>query len=278
MPITLKQSEIDAYLREHYANGSTKEIAAAIGRTEKQVMARAYELKIKKSKSAKGRRTQRWVVLDEILELIYADMHNSEIMAFLGINRGDLIARACLMGLKKSRAIMSEVVALRNKTLRANSTAQFQPGIVPWNKGMRGFDPVLGRGLYRPGNKSPRSLPVGTLRKRGVTQDSQKARYYLERKVAEPNEWVRVHRLVWEAENGPVPPDHIIVFKTGKHSIVESEITADRLECITRAELASRNHPMNHSPELADIYQLRSAISRQINRITKESDEQPTHQ
>jgi hypothetical protein len=127
--------------------------------------------------------------------------------------------------------------------------------------------------LYRNGLGAPHAVPIGTTRLRGATPQNPKAREYLEKKVAEPSVWVRVHRLVWEQANGQVPDDHIIVFRPGQHTTKEEEITLDRLECITRVELATRNHPMNHHPELAPIYQLKSAISRQINRINQEQKE-----
>ena len=265
-----------SYLDESYSTRSTKEIAAHTGKSERQVQQKAFERGLKKSKEAKGRATDKWRVLDEIIALIYADMDNTDICEFLGIKRTDLISRACILGLKKSKKIMREVEKRRTRNFSAKH--QFKPGLVPWNKGMRGFDPVLGRGLYRPGNRSPQALPIGTTRVRGASKRDADARLYLEKKIAEPSKWIRVHRLVWEAANGSVKPGYIVVFKPGTHSVIEEEITLDKLECITRIELAHRNHPMSHSPELAALYQLKSAISRQVNRINKESNNVSPHQ
>ncbi|MNL55223.1 hypothetical protein D3C87_1786150 [compost metagenome] len=85
--------------------------------------------------------------------------------------------------------------------------------------------------------------------------------------------WHPVHRVVWIAANGPVPDDHIVVFKPGMRTNVLEEITADRLECITRGENAERNHPRARSPELAKLVQLKGAITRQVNRIAREHEE-----
>lgn len=263
--------EMLAYVATHYPNSSTQAIAAHLGKSPLQICQKAYELNVKKSKAAKGRSTDKWRVLDEIIALIYADMHNHDIEEFLGIKHADLISRACMLGLKKSKKIMHEVA--QRRAVNFSAAHQFKPGLVPWNKGMRGFDPVLGRGLYRNGLGAPHAVPIGTTRLRGATQQNPTARQYLEKKVAEPSVWVRVHRLVWEQANGPVPDEHIIVFRPGQYTIKEEEITLDRLECITRVELATRNHPMNHHPDLAPIYQLKSAISRQINRIKQEQKE-----
>ena len=60
----------------------------------------------------------------------------------------------------------------------------------------------------------------------------------------------------------------------GMKTAVEAEVTADRLECITRAENAHRNHPRNRDPELGRLVQLKGAITRQVNRIAREAQEQ----
>jgi hypothetical protein len=58
---------------------------------------------------------------------------------------------------------------------------------------------------------------------------------------------------------------------------VEADITADKLECISRAQHAHRNHPRNKSPELAKLAQLKGAITRQVNRINREHEERQGH-
>jgi len=264
-------SQMLNYVKEHYPNSDTKAIAERLGKTPIQICQKANELNVKKAPGAKGRKTDKWRTLDEIIVLIYSDMHNDAIVDFLGIKRSDLIKRASTLGLKKSKKIMQEVV--QRRAMNLSREHQFKPGLVPWNKGISGFDPVLGRGHYREGAGAPHAVPIGTTRLRGATPQNPRARLYLEKKIAEPSIWVRVHRLVWEQANGKVSADRIIVFKPGQYTTKEEEITLDKLECITRIELANRNHPMSHHPELVPIYQLKGAITRQVKRITKESKE-----
>ncbi|MFA9287955.1 HNH endonuclease signature motif containing protein [Comamonas sp. SY3] len=112
-------------------------------------------------------------------------------------------------------------------------------------------------------------VPIGTVR---LTKDG-----YLERKVTDdPNiyparRWIALHRLLWEASHGPIPPGHIVIFKAGQKTAIEADLTIDRLECISRGENAKRNHPRSKSPELAKLVQLKGAITRQVNRLIKES-------
>lgn len=64
-----------------------------------------------------------------------------------------------------------------------------------------------------------------------------------------------------------------MVFKPGMKTAVLEEITLDRVECISLAENARRNHPRNKHPEYARLVQLRGAITRQVNRINREAQE-----
>nr|WP_315206812.1 hypothetical protein [uncultured Albidiferax sp.] len=86
--------------------------------------------------------------------------------------------------------------------------------------------------------------------------------------------WHPVARLVWIKANGPVPANHIVVFKAGRATTVLERITPDAVECISRGENARRNHPRTKSPELAQLVQLKGAITRQVNRIHREAQEQ----
>lgn len=62
----------------------------------------------------------------------------------------------------------------------------------------------------------------------------------------------------------------MVVFKRGMKTSVLEEITLDKLDCISRAENARRNHPRNRDPELGRLIQLKGAITRQVNRINRE--------
>jgi hypothetical protein len=154
----------------------------------------------------------------------------------------------------------------------------FTPGQVSWNKGRKGWQ-AGGRSVetqFTTDMQPPNTLPMGSLRIVNGKNGKQ-----LERKVTEvsgPNHlrWKSVHRLVWEEANGPVPAGHITIFKPGMKTLVEADITLDRIECIPRAENARRNHPKNKSIELARLVQLKGAITRQVNRIAKEAESNPT--
>lgn len=77
---------------------------------------------------------------------------------------------------------------------------------------------------------------------------------------------------MWIEANGPVPAGHIVIFKPGMKTTDPERITLDKVECITRAENARRTND-RRDPEMTRLYQLKGAITRQVNRITKESKE-----
>lgn len=216
-----------------------------------------------------------WTLEDkQMLRQLYPNTPTSEVAHLMSLPMGKVYAQASRMGLVKSAAFLASDRAGRIlKGGKLSQRTQFQPGQKPWNAGRKGWQ-AGGRShetQFTTGMEPPNTLPVGSLRV--VTF---KGRSQLERKIGTakgPNHmrWKSVHRLVWEAVNGPTPPGHIVVFNPGMRTLVEADITIDKVECISRAQNAQRNHPINKSPELAKLYQLKGAITRQVNRIAKEA-------
>lgn len=201
---------------------------------------------------------------DAILRATYPYVHNRVLADRLGRTEPAISNRAVQMGLKKD----PEYLALHS--------TRFKPGQKPWNTGRKGYQPG-GRSVqtrFKPGKMSGAAArqykPIGSLR---VTHDG-----YLERKVTDEHpvparRWVGVHRLVWEAAHGPVPDGYVVRFRDGMRTAKLEEITPDRLELVSRAEHARRNHPISRDPEYARLVQLKGAITRQVNRIAREHKE-----
>lgn len=217
-----------------------------------------------------------------LLADLYPHVPAADVAALLGRPLQTVYQAAARFGLTKSPEFLASDMSSRiqrGKQHPAIVANRFGKGHTPWNKGQH-FDSG-GRShttRFKPGNPPHTTLPVGSLR---ITKKEGQ----LERKVGTasgPNNkrWKAVHRLVWEAVHGPTPPGHICVFKPGCKTTVLADITADKVECISRAQNAQRNHPRHKHPELGRLTQIKGAITRQVNRLVKEhhQNHQPRQQ
>lgn len=213
-----------------------------------------------------------WTDADRaILCRMYPDCTAAECAAVIGASLSSVYNQAHLLGLKKSREWAAATTRQRWADGRhANSLQGLEKGRA-WNRGIKGSagtHPNSRRTQFRPGRPAHESRnyrPIGSTR---ICKDG-----YLERKIsddlAQPahRRWAAVHRIAWEVANGPIPKGHAVVFKEGRHTAVEAEITLDRIELVTRAELMRRNSYHNRYPkEVARLVQLRGAVTRQINK------------
>lgn len=204
-----------------------------------------------------------------LLRTLYPDNRTEDIAPFIGRSASSIYAKAKQLGIKKSAAFLASGLAGRLDGVRGGAT-RFKKGQVPANKGLRrpGWAPGNMAATQfkkgRPANEARNYVPIGSHR---ISKDG-----YLERKTTDDpsivpaRRWVAVHRLLWQEHNGPVPKGHVIAFKKGMRTNVLEEITLDRLECISLAENMRRNTFHNYGPEVSKVVQLRSAITRQINK------------
>ncbi|WP_454710996.1 HNH endonuclease [Cupriavidus nantongensis] len=221
-----------------------------------------------------------WSDIDlAIIQQFYPNSRTEDIAAALGRPLSSVYNKALGMGLRKTLEYLNSPDAHRLDGVKGSQT-RFLKGNQPWNagtKGTSGLHPNTVRCHFRKGERrgaaNTNYVPIGSER---ITKDG-----YLERKVTDdPNivparRWVGVHRLVWEAAHGPIPPGHAVAFLPGRRTTDAALITEDALELVSRGELARRNHPRARSPELAQLVQLKGAITRQVNRISREAKERP---
>lgn len=189
----------------------------------------------------------------ELLRELYPSKTAQAVADALGRKVSSVQNKAFALGLEKAPGFWKTVAHPVTET-------QFKKGMQPWNKGKpgtTGHHPNSRGTQFKKGSRPSNTLPLGSLR---MTKDG-----YMEQK--EDGGWVAVHRLVWEGVHGPIPSGHIVVFKPGAPKT--GEVTVDKLECITRAENARRNSFRRFGPEMAQLYQLKGAIARQLNRIEK---------
>ena len=205
---------------------------------------------------------QPWLETDlEALRTLYPNTNNVELGALLGRTVRAISVQAVKLGLRKSKPFMDQ------------HPTRFKPGLVPWNKGAE-YHPGgrCAETQFKPGQRPHTWVPIGSHRldKTGT----------LQRKVSDDpggphKRWRSVHELVWVEHHGPVPKGHVVVFRPGRKQTDPALITIDCIECVSRAELMRRNSAWTTlPPELARLVQLRGALNRQINRITRKQQDE----
>ena len=210
-----------------------------------------------------------------LLRSDFAGRRTDDLARALGRSYSTVAQKAARLGLRKSAEYLASPAARRLDGVKGSAT-RFTPGSTPWNKGRpgsTGMQEGCRATQFKPGCMSGAAqhnyVPLGTLR---ITKDG-----YLERKMNDTHptparRWVAVHRLVWEAAYGKIPPGHLVVFRRGTKTTELPLVTADKLELVTRAENMRRNSVRSkYPPELARLVQLRGALTRQFNRKAKEA-------
>lgn len=218
-----------------------------------------------------------WSKEDEaVLREFYPNWPTAWLAPHFGRTEGQVYQKALSLGLRKSPEYLASPQSgrLHAKDTRGGSS-RFPKGHVPANKGLRrpGWAPGrMASTQFKKGQMTGAAqrnyVPIGSER---ISKDG-----YLERKVTDDHpvparRWVGVHRLVWEAANGPIPAGHAVAFRDSRRTTVAAEITVDRLELVSRVELMRRNSYHNNYPkEVAQLIQLKGALNRKINRITRD--------
>ena len=204
----------------------------------------------------------------------YPHERTADIARDLERSVGAVYDQANIMGLHKSPEFLSSAASTQFKT--GHAPTQFKPGTKPWNAGKPGSTgnhPNTQRTQFKAGRKPEECRnyrPVGSLR---VNDE------YLERKISDDQSiypsrrWVAVHRLVWEAANGPVPAGHAVVFRDGIIRTDPALITLDVLEVISRAELMRRNTRHNLPEEIKELVTLKYRLTRAINKRERQNAE-----
>ena len=218
---------------------------------------------------SRGINRKRWQPTGADITMVqrhFATTRTADLAAALGVAYHQVAKLAMRLGVRKSEDWLNGPDGGRTDGQRGLGT-RFQPGQAVWNKGRTLGSDWCQATQFKPGQKPANYKPPGSLRVAAVG--------YLQIKVHDtgypPHDWVMYHRYVWERAHGPIPAEHLVVFKDGKRRSDPDEITLEVLECVSREEHMRRNTVHQLGPELAGLVQLRGALTRAIRRKEKES-------
>ncbi|MDC3412548.1 HNH endonuclease signature motif containing protein [Terrihalobacillus insolitus] len=127
------------------------------------------------------------------------------------------------LGLNQIRAFK------KNHNLKSGVNTSFKKGQEAWNKGLKGINFGGKETQFKKGQKPANHMHVGAER---INGDG-----YVDIKIAEPSKWRGKHLLIWEAENGPLPPGHAVIFGDGN----KQNFDLDNLILVSRKQLAILN-------------------------------------
>lgn len=215
-----------------------------------------------------------WTPSERTLVLrLYPHKPTAEIAQQLGRSMAGVYNQARAMGLSKSAAYMASPAACRMRRGDGVGAAhRFPPGHVPANKGLRrpGWSPGrMSETQFKAGRPPSTARNYAAIGSHRYSKDG-----YLERKVtddqslAPTRRWTAVHRLVWEAEHGPIPAGHAVVFLPGRRTRALKKITIDAIELVSRAELMRRNSSQRYGIEIQQTMSALGRLKKAIKRKT----------
>lgn len=154
-----------------------------------------------------------------------------------------------------------------SKYLRRNArNNQFKPGIEVWNKGIprdQWMDKETLRRVkknqFQKGDKPSNTEPIGTVTIRSKSGKKESYKYIKTGK----NRWELYHRHLYEEAHGPIPENHMILFRDGD----QMNCTLDNLKMITRHENMIRNSHHDFPEEVIDTVVLQGRLKKKINEI-----------
>lgn len=139
---------------------------------------------------------------------------------------------AAIMSLSK----YSIKAAVTRFGLQSGRTGRFDSGHTPFNNGKKQIEYMSAEAIertratqFKKGNVSHNIKHDGAVVKRADGY------VYIRQST---NNWVALHRHLWEMEHGPIPEGMVLIFKNGN----AEDCSLENLELITRGENAKRNH------------------------------------
>jgi hypothetical protein len=133
---------------------------------------------------------------------------------------------------------------------------RFLPGLVPHNKGKKGFyAPGSEKGWFKPGQMPSDTMPLGSERINAYDYVEVK---YSEKSGPPKNRWKGKHVLIWEKAHGPKPKSHVVVFADGNRR----NFKLGNLVLVSRRELSILNHANMLASKNKDITKVSVNIAR----------------
>ena len=186
----------------------------------------------------------------------YSDMKTADIAAIMNRPIWSINSKSYELGLKKSFKHMKALLEIEAQKLsEAGKQYQFKKGQPSHNKGKK-MPPELyekiKRTMFKPGHKP------GNIKKVGAIRIDHEGYTYI--KLSDAN-WVLKHRHVWEQVNGPVPANHVVIFKDNNMH----NFDISNLQVISQANNMLRNTIHQYPEQIQELIKLKNKLKKKIN-------------
>jgi hypothetical protein len=151
---------------------------------------------------------------------------------------------------------MKALLEIEAEKLRSSGIRhQFKKGQPSHNKGKKmpaELYEKIKRTMFKPGNKP------GNIKKVGAERIDHEGYTYI--KLSDAN-WVLKHRHVWEQVNGPVPANHVVIFKDNNMH----NFDINNLQVISQADNMLRNTIHQYPEQIQELIKLKNKLKKKIN-------------
>lgn len=209
-------------------------------------------------------------LIEDILIMCYADEDTKELAKELNISVSKIYRIADKLKLRKSQAYLDNwKLSGRGKMIEGGMKSRFKPGHSSWNKGISPklyMKPESYQQIQKTQFKKG-GLPANTKHDGAISlrHDKSGASYYYYR--VSKGKWILYHQKIYQDAYGPIPKNHIIVFKD-RNSL---NVSLDNLECITKRENMNRNSFHRLSPEIKKTIKVLTKLKKTIRNGKKQN-------
>jgi hypothetical protein len=186
----------------------------------------------------------------------YSDMKTADIAAIMNRPIGGVNGKAYDLRLKKSFKHMKMLQEIESqKLINSGKRHQFKKGQTSHNKGKKmpaELYEKIKRTMFKPGHKP------GNIKKVGAIRIDHEGYTYI--KLSDAN-WVLKHRHVWEQINGPVPANHVVIFKDNNMH----NFDINNLQVISQADNMLRNTIHQYPEQIQELIKLKNKLKKKIN-------------
>jgi hypothetical protein len=211
--------------------------------------------------------------IQEILK-IYPDVSAQEIANKYGKSVSHIYKIAYRYGIHKSEDFRNSSASGRiQKGQHLSPATELKKGNVPATKGKKlseickskeALERTIAR-RWQKGHKPQTTKYDGAITIRRFFYKNNECTPYKAIRISEGN-WEFLHRHLWQQAHGEIPRGYNIVFKDGN----TLNCVLENLECISNAELATRNSIGHYPPELRPAVKLKNKILKKIKSYGKE--------